>query len=227
MKYWDADGNEYDMPSQEELADLKKKAESTNNEEFTKLQSSIREILGVDEKADLVEAIKLAKEAGNPNWPKARNKIVKLETFIKGNNKEAVIDDEGNVNVKQELTPEELLKQSEAQTRKILLSDKITARLSRYPQEKRDVVKSYFERLSTGEELNEESINRFFNEAETIVFPKQPSTTPGFGGGAPVLQTQDQKDYSSTPEGQKAANSLFGDESFAKDAKSNQQPNQK
>lgn len=215
---FDEDGNEFDMPSKEELEDLKSK--NGKVEEYEGLVKNVREALEISEDDDLIESIKLAKEASNPNWKSTREKIAKLQTFIKANIKDASLDEEGNVTMEEKIDPKAIEESARKAAREEIFGQEINKHLEKYPADSREAVKKYFEKLSAGEELNSETIAKTMDEAGSIVVPK-PASNPGtnLSGGEPRIKIEDGQDFSETEQGKEIAKEVFGDEAFSAEKK--------
>lgn len=216
--YFDEDGAEHELPTQEELKELQEKAEKAGGlDKFIKLEADLRKALDVDEKTDLTKAVKEAKEAANPNWPKTRAKLERMETFIKGNFKEAKIKDDGEVELEEKIdlkTVEERAKKAAIET---ILGNEINKHLQKYPENERQVVKKYFEKLTNGEELNSDNIETFvLQSASAAGLGTKHNSGFNLEGGIPKLDIKPGENFAETEQGQKAANQMFGDESFAK-----------
>lgn len=218
-KYYDDDGNEHELPSQEEIKELQEKAEKAGElDKFTKLEADLRKALEIDEKADLTKAVKEAKEAANPNWPATRAKLERMETFVKSNFKDAKIKDDGEVELEEKIdmkTVEEKAKKAATET---ILGSEINKHLQKYPENEREVVKKYFDKLTNGEEVNSENIPEYMTQSANAagLGVKRDS---GFNleGGAPKLEIKPGENFAETEQGKTAANEMFGDESFAKE----------
>lgn len=220
-KLFDESGNEVEVPEEKELEELKKKAEKAGEiDKFNELTTSIRQTLGIEEKDDLVMAIKEAKEAANPNFKALRKKISSYEAFIKANNKDVQFDDEGNVKNSQAIDPQKIVEESKQAAIKAIYEREISQRLGKYPEDKRAAVKSYFDKLSAGEDINTENIEKYMSEAEKLVEPAPAKVEARLSGEEPRLSPEGAK-FVESARGKEAAESIFGDESFTKVKKDN------
>lgn len=211
---YDIDGNEIEVPSDDEIKELKAKAESASS--VSQQVSAIKEILGAKDDDNLVEAVKLAKESMNPNWPEARRKMDRLTEALKGLDPKIEVNDDGTINKPSE--PMDITKITEVATKAAeqkLLSTEIDRQLQRFPEENREAVKKYFEKLTAGEELSYANIESNIGAAAKLVFPgdSQGDTRPV--GGNPILTIPEGKDFSTTPQGENMAKEIFGDEAFS------------
>ena len=210
-KLYDEDGNEVSVPTDDELKDLQTKAEQVGKlSEFDKTLKSLRDSLGLKDSDDLLEAVKEAKESANPNWKATRNKLERLTTFIKTNIKDAEFDEEGNVKTPANNTidPNKIQQDMENTARKILNEGTLTQRLAKYPADKREIVKTYFNKLSAGEELSAETIEKYMPDAERLAFPNSSPSVRNIEGREPNFEDSNRTDYSNTPEGQKAGSDM-------------------
>lgn len=215
---FDKDGNEVEVPSTEEIQDLKIKAEAAGNAaQLSQLVGSVREALGIDESADITEAVKLAKESANPNWPQTRAKLGRMQEFIKNNFKGAQIQEDGSVNLDEKIDLKVVEERARSAAKTEILGQEINKHLLKYPQESREVVKKYFEKLIAGEDLNLENVSKFMGDAGNLAIPNNSRSNTRTSGGVPILDSSDGARLSETPEGKNVANQLFGDESFAKE----------
>lgn len=210
---FDADGNEIEVPSEDEIKDLKLKAESA--ESVNQQVSKIKEVLGAKDEEDLVEAVKLAKEAMNPNWPEARNKINRLTHALKELNPDAEINEDGTVKGKdQAIDMTKISEEATRAARKEILGTEISRQLQKFPEENREAVKRYFEKLTSGEELSLDTINTFMDSASKLVLPEY-KTDNRVVGLEPKISVPEGKDFSETPQGQEIAKELYGDQAFS------------
>jgi len=220
MKYYDEDGQEVEMPSQEEIADLKAKAEKAgDSEKLSEMEKSIREALGIKPEDDLVEAVKLAKESANPNWPATRTKLNKMTEFIKSINPKAKIGEDGTIDVEEKLDSKSIEEKARNAARQEIFGQEINRgfdNLKHLTKEEKVVVKKAFEKLSSGEELNSETIPVYMQQAVNATFPKKSSVD--IEGGSPRIGGSGEN-FAETTEGKEAANSFFGEDSFAKKEK--------
>jgi hypothetical protein len=216
-KLYDEDGNEFDVPTEEELKDLQTKAASAGKlDEFNTQTAEIRKALDLKDDDDIISAVKNIKESANPNWPKARHTIETLTAFIKASNKDAEIDADGNIKTKaKELTQEDIEAITEKKIAESLAKNTLATRLGAYPEGKREVVKSYFDKLSSGQELNAENIDKYIKEAEVLSFPTVRATQAPLEGGEPKLSAEGSQ-FVESAKGKEAAEALFGEESFTK-----------
>ncbi len=233
-KLFDSEGNEFEVPTEEELKDLTTKAESVGKlDELQKLEGEVRKSLGIEKEEDLMKAITLAKEAANPNWKKTRDKIAKLEAFAEANG--GKVDEEtGDVSKEEkQLTKEEQAEETRKTTREEIYKTDLDKKISKYPEKQREVMRKYFDKLSAGEELNAENIDKYTKEAEALVFPKGIPTPTVDGGGNPVIDAPKEGDYSGTQEGKDAGEMLDipgfkpGDNKDSKDNKSSEKEGDK
>lgn len=196
-KLFDGDGKEVEVPTEEEIKVLETKAKAAGDSaEATKLLKDVRDSLGLKDGDDLVKAVKLAKESSNPNWGKIRSKLKKYESFIKKHHKDAVIDDDGEIQEPDgSMSKKDVAELAEKTTREALIRNKRDTLLNQYPEDKRDVMKKQFKiQSASAEGLDDASVARFMTEAEGIVFPEGvPSKTQDHSGGAPVHGDTDEE----------------------------------
>lgn len=206
-KLFDDDGNEYDIPSEEELSELHTKAEKADKvTEYEKIVSDIREALDLKEDDDIAGAVKLAKESANPNWKEARQKMEKLTAWAKANGGK-VDEKTGEVNKEEQLDPVKIADEARKAAKEEIYNQQLSQKLSRYPEDKREVVKAYFEKLSAGEEINSEVIEKYIPQAESLSFPKG-TPTPSIDGSAPDFDINNRDDFSRTEQGQQVAKDM-------------------
>ncbi len=210
-KLFTESGDEVEVPSEEELKELKVKAEKSGKvDELGKILIGLRETLGITDKDDLAEAVKLSKESANPNWAKARTAMAKMKKFIEST-EGTTVDESGEVKKpdEQQMTPEEVEKSGRSAARKEIFEQEIESRLSKYPEEKRAVAKKYFEKLTQGEDMSMELINSGFKEAETLTFGAEgsPSTAP-VDGGVPNIGGDTKDDFADSSQGKQAGEAM-------------------
>jgi len=218
MKVFDEDGKELEMPSQDELKGLQEKAEKAGKaDELEGLVKSVRDTLGLGETEDVIDALKVMNEAANPQWKAARQKIDRLQTFIKSNFKGAAVDEDGNPVIEEKIDIHTVEERARGAARQEIYGQEINKHLQKYPKEEREVVKKYFDKLIAGEEVNSETIPQFIEQAESAAFPKKPGLRGvTLSGKEPQLEIKEGQDFSDTEQGKQIANEMFGEESFAK-----------
>lgn len=216
------DGEEVEVPTDEEIKELQTKAEAAGkSDEFNKMTSEIRKTLDLKEDEDLLEAIKLAKESTNPNFKALRSKISRYESFIKTNIKDAEFDQEGNViNKKEKFNMDDITTAAKKVTLETMAEHDMNRRMSKYPEDKRAVVRKYFDKLATGEDMTPENVDRFISEAERLAQVPDVRTETRFNGGEPKLSAEGAK-FVESPKGKEAAQEIFGDEAFSKPNQAN------
>lgn len=221
-KLFDEDGEEVEVPTEEELKDLQTRAESAGkSEEFNKMTAEIRKTLDLKEDDDLLEAIKLAKESTNPNFKAMRSKISRYETFIKNKIKDAEFDDDGNiVDKSQKFSLEDVTKTVRETTLKTLAEKSLADKLAKYPESKRAVIESYYKKLSVGEEMTSENVDKYLGEAERLSEVPMARGEARIEGKEPQLSAEGAK-FVESPRGKEAAEAIFGDEAFSKTNQAN------
>lgn len=205
------DGSEIEVPTDEELTDLKTKAEKAATLE-----------------ADLEKLKKEAENKENPDWRLARRKLEKMEEQLKSQGK-GVKEDGSIIDQPTHIDPQEILKQAtEAATKtanEVALNRYRDELLGSFDEETRKVVQHYYDKLSTGEELSFDKIRSLVNEASVLATPNHaPSSAVrhGTGSGAPPRISfdangqQSKKPYSETEEGRATAEEIWGNSSFTK-----------
>lgn len=204
------DGSEIEVPTEEELTDLKSKADKASTLE-----------------ADLEKIKKEAENKENPDWRLARRKLERMESQLKEQGK-GVKEDGSIVDQPTHIDPQEILKQATEIASKtandVALTRYKDELLGSFDEETRKVVQHYFNKLSTGEELSFDKIRSLVNEASILAAPAQSSAhvRHGSGAGAPPRISfdangqQSKKPYSETDEGRATAEEIWGNSSFTK-----------
>jgi hypothetical protein len=192
---FNADGEELEALTPDEVKELQEKAKKV---------------------AELEKEIELAKQEANPNWSAARKKMSAMEAALKEKGLE--INDDGTLRT--EIDVNEITAKAESTAKSVLLNSRKSELLSKYDETKRPVIEKYFEKLSSGEELNFENIGTFVRDAEKLAGVEPVSGSQSINGKPPVFnQENTQTDFSETDEGKEIANRLFGENSFAKEEK--------
>lgn len=200
------DGSEREVLTEEEVKVLNEKASQV--EELT---TKVSELTAKNEE--------LSSSDENKNWSKLRTKAESLQKALE---KQGIkTDDDGNV-IQQpsSLTEEEIQERINKTAREVINSNYKSSLFKKYQDdaEKKELVEHYFNKLSAGEELQPETMDKIFTEAERFAFPEQKEnhsvSLPG--GNPPLIKTDDKNNFSNTEQGQSIANELFGEESFAK-----------
>ena len=151
---YNEEGDAFEVPDDEEIASLREQVEA---------------------KAALEAELTELKEQSNPNWQEARKKIKALETINANLQKEGKsVNDEGViVESNAQMTREQIIKEAEQAAVNALLDQRKAQLFSQYDENQRPIVESYFNKLSTGEQLNLNNIENFAKQAEILSFPNQ------------------------------------------------------
>lgn len=198
------DGNTIEVPTEEELKALQDSAAKA--EEFRK-------------KAEDLEAAKSKYESDpvEKNWRELRAKTERLEAQIKEQGKMVAAD--GTISdAPKSLTPEEIEAKARAAARSELVGQQKKNLLSKFDDEKKKVVEHYLDKLTAGEDVSVDNIEKFVQEASLLAEPPKSGVqrTPFVNGQPPVFKNADGKSFAETEHGQSLANEVFGEESFAK-----------
>lgn len=213
------DGTEREVMTDEEIKDLKSKAETS--ESLSKQYDTLKQELGIKDGENFEDKIKELKESSNPNWQEARKKISTLESVVKQLKTEGKeIADDGTIKVAEErMTKDEVAKTSEATTRKVLFDTEKSRILAKYDEKTKAVVEHYLNKLMTGEEQNIDNLYKFSSEAEKLANPNSTSNPLNRFGQRPLHSypnngmKPEQNDWAATEEG-KSAGSAMGLSSF-------------
>jgi len=194
---FNADGEELEVLTPDEVKELQEKAQKV---------------------AELEKEIELAKQEANPNWSAARKKMSAMEAALKEKGLE--INEDGTLRTEPKIDVNEITAKAESTAKSVLLNSRKSELLSRYDETKRPVIEKYFDKLSSGEELNFENIGTFIKDAEKLAGVEPVSGSQSINGKPPVFNQENiQTDFSETDEGKEIANRLFGENSFAKEEK--------
>lgn len=199
------DGSELEVYEEADVTAVKTQAET----EKAALQKTTSDL-----QAKISE---LEADDGNRNWAKIRQAKEKLASALKAQGKQ--VDDDGNVSeAPKVLTGEEIeLKASQAARREILGDYKKKA-LAKLDDETRKVVDHYYNKLTSGEEVTLDNVDKFISEATRLAVPENNNNrgVGSFAGKPPVLKPADGTGFSSTDAGKKIAEEIFGTDSFTK-----------
>jgi len=132
------------------------------------------------------------KEQTNPNWSEAREKIKRLENLnskLKEQGKK--IDDNGKiVDTAPVYDPAKVQEEAKSVAIGVILDQRKTQLFNKYDEKQRLVVEDYYNKLSAGQEMNLENIDKIMAEAETLSSPTRPISVArtynnSAGGGLP------------------------------------------
>ena len=209
-KLFDKDGQEYEIPDEEEL---KKLQEAQKGLEELKGDETFQSLSAEHGTKNIKELLGKLKEGVNPNFPKLRKIISNLSETIKKSGKE--IDEDGMVKeVNKNLTPEEVQKMIRQESQKMFIESALGSALNNInDKDSKEIVKRNFEKISDGEEINPQNINQFIKNAVSISGINQPvdflkSTTSIMPGSSSANYSNTKQDYSTTEEGKALASSL-------------------
>lgn len=177
MKVQTEDGKEIDVLTQEEAATQLKEKEDAIKSEY---DAKIKEL-----EQDL-----------NPNWRDARAKLKEQETKLKE------YEEKYGEQKPSQVTLEEVESRAKASARQEMIEIEKERLFSNYKDEQREVVKKYFDKLTTGEELSLNNIHSFVKQAEQLVIPQIDSKVNTFSvSGRPPLMDNEKDDFSNTDNG--------------------------
>lgn len=181
----DADGNKVSVLDDTEIAELQKAKADLDALGANPGVKSLREAL--ERKEALIKSMKDDYEA------------------TKAMKKNAEVDEDEDV----KMTQEEIMKLSDQAVTKRLINVEVNRELARLPDEQRESVKKAFDKLTAGEEVNEETVHVFIQQALSAnnLRTKEPSRTASHGG-RPARVTEQSSSFADTPEGKAFANRL-------------------
>ena len=186
----------------EQIAELEAKA--------AKVDTLEEQIKGMVPGADLEKAkadLKQAQDDMNPNWPKTRAIIDNLRKVAK--EKGVEVDDDGNVRSNpNNVNMDDLVKRAEeagrSSARNELLGTHLQSRLSGYDKESATLVKHFYEKMTNGETVTIDNMDKFVQmahsaaEVESGSVIKNTSRATNFSGGQGPRQTGDVKGLDNT-----------------------------
>ena len=197
---FDGDGNEIEVPNEEELTELKTKAEGSEEAtaKVTELESTITE---------------LEKDV-NPDWKGLRTKAKNLEKALK--DAEVNYDPLTGEVIKEAapLSDEDLDKKIDAGVQKKLVTAHKKTLLSGYDDEQKQVIEKYLDAfidVEGVEILTADDLNPVFEKALGAAGIKT-SAKPHIKGQAPRVNTDGKSNYAETEEGQAMGKELFDED---------------
>lgn len=212
-KLFNEDGDEIEVPTEEELTELQGKAEKSATEALAELNSK----LGVPEGTTTEDFVKNLQEEGNPNWKAARQQIDTLKGVIKDQGLE--VDTEGKVIKDDSISQEELETKIKATAKQEFLEQYKDSKLSKItdPEDKK-VVQHYFDKLSAGEDLDHGKVDSIMASAMQLAKPGDSNAVELITGAPPdISPPKDKADFSESDDG-KAAGENMGLKSMQPDA---------
>lgn len=142
-----------------------------------------------------------AKQEVNPNWREARQKMDTLQSELEIWKKKA---SEAGVKEEPKILPKEDYESlAEKKAEQVFLRKYKDRALSQFG-EKKAVVESYFNKLSSGEELTEEKVDEYLTAAANAAgLNRKPSyrAEAGIVTGEPFVERREKEDFSETREG--------------------------
>lgn len=191
------DGTTMEVPTEEELQALQNKAKTAEE-----LQAEIE---------------KIKNDPQDKNWAQLRAKTANLEKALKEQGKE--IDDDGNIveSKAPQFNEDEFIQKAttaaEQAAKAQLLNDYKQRQLNQLPADERDVVDSYFTKLSSGEDLDYGKIDKFMTDALRLARPDQQIKSGAPSIGLPPMSSLDaasqkRENFVDTTEGQSIFNEV-------------------
>lgn len=199
------DGSQMEVPTDEELTALRTKATQADT-------------LSVD-----IATLKQQKEALE-NDPATKNFTVlrginqKLTDALKKQGK--TVAEDGTVSEeKKSLTEEEIEAKMKKVTQGEILAAQKKSVFAKFDEEKRKVVEHYFNKLTAGEEVTPDNIDKYVREAQQLADPQAANAKPRHitvNGQPPKFTPNDPNAFGSTEAGKGIADELYGGLSYTK-----------
>jgi len=196
-----ADGTEKEVPTADEFKALDEKAKTADK-------------FKADYDAANKELETFKNDPQNKNWQQARTTIDRLKDELKKGGKE-MRDDGTIVEIGKTMTFEEVEAKATGAATKLLLEERKREKLSKFTEEDRKVIEHYYNKLSTGEDMSFEKVDKFVTEAARLVKPDM-FVSPTPSGHAPRLPDGTKQNFAETDLGKQVAEDIFGTESFTK-----------
>jgi hypothetical protein len=204
-----ADGTEREVPTAEELTNLNAAAQAKQD-----LEAKVAALNKAKQDAD--------NDPVQKNWNAMRATNESLKAALKAQGKE-VREDGTIIDATQpQFNQDEIInKATTAATvaaQQVALDNYKRTLLSKYNEEDKKVIEHYYTKLSAGEQLDFDTVDKLINEAARLVSPNsKPNNQVSFGGQPPRFNNNNQgQNFSETEAGKSIANEVFGDSSFAK-----------
>jgi hypothetical protein len=178
------DGTEKEVPTDEELKDLKAGHDANiAKRPIVEQYNKAVELLDLKEGQSIEERLTEMKEAENPNWLKMRETLKTLKDVAKG--KGINIDDEGNVVEKQELlTPDKIQEIANKTFESNQIKAKKVDALSQFSKNDAETISNVFDRLQvlggTFEENMQIAIEKVF-PGQSVNYLKSAISSSGGG----------------------------------------------
>jgi hypothetical protein len=198
------DGSTIEVPTDEELSALKESAAKA-----AELQTKVEQY-----EKDPIEKnwreLRASREAESAKAKKLEEQLATIGKQVK--------DDGTLVDAQKPLSYEEIEAKARLAARSELVGQQKRTLLSKYDEEKKKVVEHYLTKLTYGEEVTMDNLEKYVKEAELLADPTIATApkTPIVRGQPPILTGADGKRFSDTEAGKSLANEIFGNDSFAK-----------
>jgi len=197
------DGTEIEVLTSEEQTALQEKATLADT-----LQATV----------DTLTAEKTKLEEANPevkNWKKLREVNDNLKAAMTAQGK--IVSEDGVVSeAPKTLTAEEVAAQATSAANNVLLTDRRRQAFAELTEEEKPVAELYYKKLTTGEEVTSENVEKLIADAKRMAVPPVDKVGTSIAGAPPILKDPNKQSFDETEKGQDIANEIFGDNSFAK-----------
>jgi uncharacterized protein (UPF0218 family) len=195
-KLIDEEGNEVEVPTEEESKEAEKKAKEAGVSEY---RTGIRKDLKIEDNKGIREHMKDLETNLNPNWKEVRGKLDRQDKLIEQLKKDGkTVDENGNIiDAPAGMTSEEVSEQIETGVKKSTFKNEQEKLLSQYGEEDKKVVEDYLTRLMSGKEQSISNLYNTFKEASVLAFPDRKVNPLGDAinrGGLPPKSTKDTGD---------------------------------
>lgn len=188
--------------------------DESGNEVETLEESEIEALKEASEKAaKLEEELKLVEDK-SAGVKSLREALKRKESLIADLQKKLEVKPEEEVGKESKQEPamfdeEKIRSMTRSEASRVLMETEISKRLSEFSDDDKGLVKKVFDKLTSGEELNMETVGVFLEQASRAVFPQGDSRARGFshsaGGRPPHLDTDKKKSFADTDEGKELA----------------------
>jgi len=215
-KLFDSDGNEVDVPDEEEMKALQEASGKVGI--LKKSISAIRGKMGLKKGQKIIEQVDLMTEAANPNFTALRKKLsdktdelTKATELLKENNVEF---DGGSKNLN--INPEEIEKNATEAGKKAatqtILDNEVSKHLSKYDEKQRPVVEKYYKKLINDEEVGLDNVSDFIGQAVKASGIEIDTKANTYVDGQPPVFEKSGEDFAETEKGKEMGKRLYGDD---------------
>lgn len=152
--------------SDEQIAELQQKAAKAEELEKFKNDSAAKLAEYETARSEWEKKEKEYQDQVNPNWQKARTSMNAMREALKS--KGIQVDEDGNPVDTSKIQLDQVKREAEAAAEKKLIDVRLEEFLEEYDNDSAEVIRHFYRKLTTGEEVTLRNVKTFLSQAENV-----------------------------------------------------------